>query len=156
MFQSCSLMMLALAAGQTGDAQAKSGPQVPLSLHGKVVDIFEGNQLLLSFGKDKGARKGLMGMLVQTEPEPRYLGEVEFVEVGAKHSVVRFKFSFFELNYPRLVQPVPILALMPTKERTRLKEGDSVDWYSIERRPVPYVPRFTPYLPGGAMIERSK
>jgi hypothetical protein len=156
MFHSCSLVLLTLVAGQTGDAQAKPGQEGPYTLRGQVVDVFDGNQVLLSFGRDQGARKGLVGSLCQHEPEPRFHGEVEFVEVGAKHSVVRLKYPLYPLSglYSSLFSPVPKQPAIPVKEKARLKEGDSVVWYSRYPLRAPVLD-YRPALPlsGGAIID---
>jgi hypothetical protein len=163
MFHSCSLVLLTLVAGQADDAQGKPAPQGPDTLRGKVVDVFDGNQLLLSFGRDQGARKGLVGCLHPHPSPPELLiyggyGEIEFVEVGARHSVVRIRYSLYALfgtNFPNLYLPAPKQPQIPVKEKTRLKEGDAVVWYSRYPRPAQeYRPAYP--LSGGAIIDLSR
>lgn len=66
----------------------------PYALNAKVLDILENNQVLISIGKNEGARKGMEMEVYRLGPEPRYIGRVELVEVGAKHSLGRFRAGF--------------------------------------------------------------
>jgi len=62
-------------------------------LLGKVLDVLDANQVLLSFGANQGARKGLEANVYRLESERRggrIVGKVELVQVGAKFSIGRF------------------------------------------------------------------
>ena len=67
---------------------------------GKVLDVFDSKQVLISIGADQGVKKGakielyrLEPVLFDTQRRPSLLpvlaGTIELVEVGAKHSVGR-------------------------------------------------------------------
>jgi hypothetical protein len=63
---------------------------------GKVLDVLESNQVLLSFGKNQGARKGMEMDIHRLDAKSaysrgEYIGLVELVDVGAKHAIGRFR-----------------------------------------------------------------
>jgi hypothetical protein len=139
MFLSPSLLLLAISSLPVGDFQHERVAPGPYELRGQVLDVFEGNQLLLSIGTDQGVRKGLKGYVFRTQPTPlAFSVPVEFVEVGAKHSLVRVQFYLYGFH----------------QKARRLQENDSVVWYSLEPRPIPELPRLPGYMPrGGAIID---
>jgi hypothetical protein len=86
-----------------------------LLARGKVLDVFDANQLLLSLGANQGAQKGWKLNVYRLEPERLYVGSVELVAVGAKHSIGRFQgrekvrendlVSAFSPVMPRIQEP---------------------------------------------------
>jgi hypothetical protein len=58
---------------------------------GKILDVFNGDRVLVSFGAQCGAGKGLKLEVYRLNPKSVYVGRVEFVEVGAMHAVGRFR-----------------------------------------------------------------
>jgi hypothetical protein len=139
MFLSLPLLLIAIASLPVGDVQRDRVVSGPYELRARVLDVFEGNHLLLSIGTDQGVRKGLKGYIFRTHPEPvAFSVPVEFVEVGAKHSLVRVQFYLYGLH----------------QKARRLQENDSVVWYSLEPRPIPELPRLPGYMQrGGAIID---
>jgi hypothetical protein len=100
---------------------------------GKVLDVFDANQLLLSLGANHGARKGWELEVYRLEPEPLYIGRVELVEVGAKHSVGRFR------------------------GRNKVHENDLASWLSPIAPKAQGPPRLPGTLePGGAIIDLTR
>jgi hypothetical protein len=149
MHVSSSLLLLAIATfpigGRQPDSIAKEtyfpyASMGPYELRGQVLDVFGGDKLLLSIGSNQGARKGLKGYLIPTDPNPRTIATVEFVEVGAKHSFLSIKYY-----------------------AGRFQEKDSVVWFSTGPisfpkgpLPPPQLPRIQGYRylePGGAIID---
>jgi hypothetical protein len=137
MYISFSLLLLA-ASFPTDGAQPETIAKGPNNLQGKVLDVFDGNQLLLSIGADQGARKGLAGSTFRSNPyRDPLLAEVEFVEVGAKHSVVRVRYN----------------AYLPG----RFRIGESFVWMSFQRPARPLEGDFQRFplkmQAGGATID---
>jgi hypothetical protein len=148
------LMFIALASVPSGDESKERVFQGPYTLKGEVLDVFQDNTVLLSFGADQGVRKGLKGFLVRgdrTYATYLHCGTVEFMEVGAKYSVARVTFPVFPMYSPYLS-----FADKKIPPRARdLKAKDAVTWISEERRPLPRLP--TEHLRfGGAIIDLTK
>jgi hypothetical protein len=137
MFHTYSLLLLALATGQPDGMQEKPVREGPYILRGRVVDVFDSGQVLLSIGTENGARKGLKGSFYQVEQTAGYYGTAEFMEVGAKYSVVRVRVSISRLgNLPfNPYSPYFESPDLPAQLKGRLKENDKV-WLLVERQPV--------------------
>jgi hypothetical protein len=104
---------------------------------GKVLDVFDANQLLLSLGADQGAQKGWKMEVYRLKPEPLYVGTVELTEVGAKHSIGRFR------------------------GREQVRENDLVSWRSPVSQKVQQQPRVSETWElrgghGGAIIDLTR
>src|SRR5262245_8730358 len=116
MFNASVMLLVAVTTFRSGHAQAQApllppkesdrggaiiGTTKPKSCAGRgsiemevrVLDILDGNQVLLSFGTDQGARKGQEGFLSTAWPERNSMPGIEIVEltaVGASFSIGRF------------------------------------------------------------------
>src|SRR3954454_15250825 len=77
--------MLPLLLGMLVALEARP---LPDKLEGRVLDVFPGDRVLISFGLRQGARKG-MTVLLRSEPEKRLLNLYELVEIGAGHAIAR-------------------------------------------------------------------
>lgn len=75
----------------SGEKEERASPYPALRMNGKVLDVFENNQVLISVGANQGIRKGMEMDVYRLEPGPRYVGRVEVVEVGTKHAIGRFR-----------------------------------------------------------------
>jgi hypothetical protein len=140
-------LLIALAMLQGGGGEEPKLASVVYNFSGTVLDIFEskslfeGDQVLLSFGADQRARKGMKGYLQKDEPKPSYFEYMELMEVGTKHSIGRAQNAYR-------------LYLGPVQKSKQLQIGDSVIWFSIEMRPVLRVPQFQGrFERGGAIID---
>ncbi|MBI1831997.1 MAG: hypothetical protein HYR84_11165 [Planctomycetes bacterium] len=89
---------------------------------GKVLDVLDNGQVLISFGKSQGARKGMQLDIYHADAKAGYLGReligrIELVEVGAKHSIGRFRAKVKpaqENDMVLLVYEMPAMPMLPT------------------------------------------
>ena len=150
-----SILLWAFAFVPTDGKEEQRIPKGPQRLQGKVLDVFDSNKLLLSFGANDGARKGLIG----------YIGEarLELVEVGANHSValVDFNNDPFSMYYsPLEKQKSP--ALPKIGDRVTFIRAFNIESGRSSRRPDAGNERTTdalgrdlPRLQGGAIIDMT-
>lgn len=61
---------------------------LPEKLEGRVVDVFPGDRVLLSFGAAQGARPG-MAILLRNETQKKLINLYELAEVSSNHSIAR-------------------------------------------------------------------
>jgi hypothetical protein len=91
MFYGLSLFSTGLAICLTVAEQGESPDPILSSFRYKVLDIFENNRVLISYGKEKGAQKGALVIVIREKPRRLYVGTVELVEVGSQNSIGQFK-----------------------------------------------------------------
>jgi len=156
MLHQTTLLLLVIGQFTLGGDQPKKEPADPSRLRGEVVDVFEGGKLLLSVGKEHGARPGLVGTLNRSDSVVTSIvfgPKFTFVEVGANHSVV-------QINWP-------ISLLMARNDRTAFetpyKAGDQLVWrpwvpidlqmHNLRLTPIPEY-RPLPFF-GGALIDAT-
>ncbi len=114
---------------------------------GKVVDVFEGNRLLLSLGANHKVEAGWKLYVYRLKPEPLNLGRVELLEVGAKHSIGQFRggSEVRENDLVSLFNQIP-----------EPGQGKPHFWFPFVRPKTSETPRsweIPPY--GGALIDLS-
>ena len=63
-----ALVFLAMASLPAGGVRQERDQSDPYELRGQVLDLFDDGKLLLSIGKDQGARKGMKGDIFRMEP----------------------------------------------------------------------------------------
>ena len=86
MFNSLALFITGFALVMTSAGDEKTIPSDTTMLQAKVLDVFENNRVLISFGKDHGAKKGQVVGVFHLKPQPSY-GMVELLEIGAQNSI---------------------------------------------------------------------
>jgi uncharacterized protein (TIGR03067 family) len=117
------------------------------TLETRVLDVFDGTQVLLSFGTDQGAEKGQKGFLHTGYPRNSRIPYVELVEltdVGTNYSIGRFQLNGGALS-------------MMLQNKDNPVRNQPLVWYLLPDQS--YVPRI-PVLParfqrGGAIIDLS-
>jgi len=98
-----ALLMAGLVIALTPADDEKKTPSTAPNLNGKVLDIFEKDLVLVSVGKEQGAKKGQILQIYCLEPAPEYHGSVELVDTGRKHSLgrlIRLPFPYEHLWGP--------------------------------------------------------
>jgi hypothetical protein len=163
--------------------QQTPAPAEPTFLRGEVLDKFDGERILLSFGSEQGVRKGLRGTIIRTKAT-QHLGfslprrpdspeslpaidpspfaaqwVIEFVEVGAKHSVAKRiadeRMTPWDFRFPEH-DPIAWLKAFPWEIRAEF-ERQLKEHSAISARPIEYsdlLPRFQMF--GGAVIDLAR
>jgi hypothetical protein len=175
-----STAMLLIAASLT--FQQTPTPAEPKVLRGEVVDKFDSERILLSFGSDQGVRKGLRGTLVRINAA-RYPGlklpgrpdasevpvaidptpfatqwVIEFVDVAAKHSVAKRvvdeRMMPWDFRFPDH-DPIAWFRELPWEARARYeRELKELSELSARRREqMELLPKF---MFGGAIIDLTR
>ena len=152
-----SLLCLVIASipAQT-EQQVVAGPD---GLRGRVLDLFDGDKVLLSVGSDQGVKKGMKGFVTRANTSPlSYCVEVEFMEVGVKHSIMKIR-NYLSYNNP---YDAGLLLLPPPAAKApfdsfmksiRLQAYDSFVWHSTSPWDRPPFELSRQSLPGGAVID---
>jgi hypothetical protein len=77
-----------------GGANRKRSGVIPGRIQGEVLEVFDNNQVLISFGSYQGAAKGMTVFLDRLGPSYLWrvpFAELELVAVGSRHSVGQMK-----------------------------------------------------------------
>jgi hypothetical protein len=121
--------VLAIMIGAGGDEKGVSSTTRP---RGRILDVFENNQVLISIGKDQGVKKGLVMHVFELNSAPlRLLGAVELVEIGTDHSIGSLKdiaynpYAMYSNNPYALLAPLGLTTAFPLHGR-RAEVNDHV------------------------------
>jgi hypothetical protein len=114
MFNGSTLFMTCLATVLTGAGREDKSAPATAERRGTVLEVFDGNRILVAIGKDDGAQKGQFFDVYRLKPQPKdfvlnpyknfvtlaktpkhdqplSIGFVKLVEVGTRHSVGQFR-----------------------------------------------------------------
>lgn len=141
-----ALLLVILADATIGDDGKVRVVQRLVRFEATVLDVFDGDRMLLSIGSTHGLRKGFKIIVSRDDPGHSQYA-IELVEVGESYSVARAGSPFTNLFL---------------KKTRPLQVHDAVSWYSLVRTTTPQrlrpMPEFMPPFMqrGGAIIDLTR